>query len=1040
MHRLVVAICLAIGPCVVSVRAQGPVQKTYGIDFSPYLNGQNPNAGTQISASQILSRLQIIAPYTNWTRSFGSTHGLENIPSIARQLGLKVAANAWISSDTAQNKLEINNLIAAANAGVVDVAIVGSEAILRNDVSVDQLIAYMNQVRQAIPSNIPVTTADIWGTFIDNPSLIGASDVVFANFYPYWEGTAVGNAVCSLQQEYQQLASAAGSKTVVISETGWPSAGNAVGAAVPSAANANLFTQQFLSWAAANGIPTFFFEAFDEAWKVPYEGPQGAHWGIWDATGVIKPGEDAFFNGQTMSPTCDGTIPGAVGIGFTYVPPYGSSTLLEVQVTGVKPSSYAVATYIKVFGGWWTKPTFAQPTATINPDGTSRINIVTGGSDAIATDIAAFLIPLNVVPPSASGGGLPVIPNAVATTQVSRTQSSISGTITDFQSNPLAGAVISDPVLGTTISAPDGNYSFYYIVAAGTATLTVSYPGKVFSTSPATFTIPAGNETVDFVGAPILAFTSLVLPDGATGAPYTATLSAAGGAPPYLWSITTGTLPPGLVLDPAFGVITGTPTSTNGSPFSFSATVTDQLGNVSSPQQFFITIVPGIPTTVVLTSSANTSTFGQLVTLKATVTPSPPEGKVTFYEGTTLLGTRPVSNGVATLVTRSLIQGSWPSTARFIGVGAYLTSISSNLQLKISARPEGSLKAATSSGPVANPNYVAVGDFNGDNKADLAFANYYPVRSLSILLGNGDGTFQPALNTPWGDNIGVWSVALGDFNGDGKTDIATVNLAGVEVLIGNGDGTFQSPVYNDVGTDPRSLTVGDFNGDGNADLAVANYFTNNVSVLLGRGDGTFLPAVNFSVDFGPLSIAAGDFNKDGKTDLVISNLGGVDVSVLLGNGDGTFETAVNYAVGGYPRSIAVGDFDNDGNTDIATANENSESVSVLLGKGDGTFLAAKEFPAGETPNTVATADVNGDGRADLVVVNFNGGNVLLGNGDGTFQPGTPFAVGSDSVSVAVGDFNGDGATDIVIANTADGSILLGIVVPRLKPPSQITSQ
>lgn len=124
---------------VQTVQAQSPVYKVYGLDFSPYLTGQDPNLGSQVSASQTLSRAQIAAPYTSWLRSFGSTNGLENIPSVARQLGLKVAANAWISSNTVQNTTEINSLIAAANAGLVDIAIVGSEAILRNDVTVSQL-------------------------------------------------------------------------------------------------------------------------------------------------------------------------------------------------------------------------------------------------------------------------------------------------------------------------------------------------------------------------------------------------------------------------------------------------------------------------------------------------------------------------------------------------------------------------------------------------------------------------------------------------------------------------------------------------------------------------------------------------------------------------------------------------------------------------------------------------------------------------------------------------------------------------------------
>ena len=454
--------------------AQG-ISRIYGLDFSPYENGQDPNLGSQLTASQILSRMQIVAPYITWVRSFSSSNGLQNIPSAARQLGLKVAANAWISADLAQNTVEINNLITAANSGLVDIAIVGSEANLRNDLTESQLIAYMNQVRESIPSRIPVTTADVYGAFLAHPNLIAASDVVFANFYPYWEGTSIDNALCSLQQEYQRLVSVSGTKTVWISETGWPSQGNAVGAAVPSPASAALYALQFFSWASVNSIPALYFEAFDEAWKAGYEGPQGAHWGLFDTSGTIKPGMDAFFNGQTTTLNCNGMIPGPIGISFTYVPPYGSADPLEVAVTGVRPADYAVASYIfiGVLNTWWTKPTQAQPTVSINPDGTARISIDTGGIDTEATAIAAFLIPSTVTPPIVLGGALPNIPSAVASIRVQRTQSSISGIITDSQSNPISGATVSGATLGSTTSGPDGKYSFYNINTSGTGTLTV---------------------------------------------------------------------------------------------------------------------------------------------------------------------------------------------------------------------------------------------------------------------------------------------------------------------------------------------------------------------------------------------------------------------------------------------------------------------------------------------------------------------------------------------------------------------------------------
>ncbi len=581
--------------------AHGQASTVYGINFSPYLDGQSPNLGSQVSNSQITARLQIAAPYTKWIRTFSSTQGLENVPSIARQFGLKVAANAWISKDTARNTQEINNLIANATAGLVDVAVVGSEAILRNDVSEAQLLAYMDQVRQAIPANIPVATADVWGTFIAHPNLITASDIVFANFYPYWEGTSIDNAVCSLAEQYQQLVSVAGVHPVAVSETGWPSAGNAVGAAVPSAANANLYALQYLTWAGANDIPSFYFEAFDETWKAASEGPQGAHWGIWDKDGLTKAGMDAFFTGQRATVDCNGVIPGPVAVQFTYVPPQGSGDSLEVQVTGVQPSAYVLATYIKVGGGWWTKPTFAQPTVTISHDGTARIDIVTGGSDQQATDIAVFMIPAESVPPIANGGALPTVPGAVASREVSRTQSSISGTIADGQGNPIEGATISEPVLGSTKSAPDGKYSFYNVTGNGTATLTVSHDRYSFAQSPKTVTIPTGNLVVNFTGtlaAPGMP-SNLFPVNGSTGVSSVLTLSWMAGSGATSYDVYFGaSSPPSFVANTT--QTTYNPGTLNGATnYYWKIVAKDSVGSTSSATWSFTTVWPNRTPTAV---------------------------------------------------------------------------------------------------------------------------------------------------------------------------------------------------------------------------------------------------------------------------------------------------------------------------------------------------------------------------------------------------------------------------------------------------------
>ena len=243
---------------------------------------------------------------------------------------------------------------------------------------------------------------------------------------------------------------------------------------------------------------------------------------------------------------------------------------------------------------------------------------------------------------------------------------------------------------------------------------------------------------------------------------------------------------------------------------------------------------------------------------------------------------------------------------------------------------------------------VAVGDFNGDGVQDLAVADYNLNNvpgsdTVSVLLGNGGGTFQPA-RTFATAGMNPVTVAVGDFNGDGRPDLAVTNSANtssgavpgnVSVLLGNGDGTFQPARTLNVGITPAFVAVRDFNGDGRQDLAVANFRSSTVSVLLGNGDGTFLAARNFAAGAGPLSFAVGDFNGDGVSDVAVANFdfniqGPNTVSVLLGNPDGTFQAPLSFGAGTNPDSVAVGDFNGDGLQDLAVANFNSNTVSVLI--------------------------------------------------------------------------------------------------------------
>ncbi|MCZ8362164.1 MAG: FG-GAP-like repeat-containing protein, partial [Microcystis sp. LE19-251.1A] len=290
----------------------------------------------------------------------------------------------------------------------------------------------------------------------------------------------------------------------------------------------------------------------------------------------------------------------------------------------------------------------------------------------------------------------------------------------------------------------------------------------------------------------------------------------------------------------------------------------------------------------------------------------------------------------------------------------------------------------------SSPISVTVGDFNGDGKSDLATANVGS-NNVSVLLGTGTGSFGPATNFSVGG--GPFSVTVGDFNGDGKSDLAVANFSSqkVSVLLGTGTGSFGLATNFTVGSSPYSVTVGDFNGDGKSDLAVANFNSGNVSVLLGTGTGSFGPATNFSVGLKPFSVTVGDFNGDGKSDLATANLYSNNVSVLLGTGTGSFGPATNFSVGSRPTSVTVGDFNGDGKSDLATANLYSNNVSVLLGTGTGSFGTATNFSVGSRPTSVTVGNFNGDGKSDLAVANrfTNNVSVLLNTTPKiTIAPGT----------------------------------------------------
>jgi hypothetical protein len=344
--------------------------------------------------------------------------------------------------------------------------------------------------------------------------------------------------------------------------------------------------------------------------------------------------------------------------------------------------------------------------------------------------------------------------------------------------------------------------------------------------------------------------------------------------------------------------------------------------------------------------------------------------------------------------------------------------------------------------PAGNsPSAIVAGDFDGNGTLDLAVTNQND-NTLSILLNNGNGTFQTHIDYATG--TGPVAVVAGDFNSDGVLDLAVANSTAntVSVLLGNSNGTFQAKHDFSTGSGTQTpvwLAVGDFNGDGKLDLAVANEAANTISILLGNGDGTFTIKSSPPVTSTPVSVAVGDFNRDGKLDLVVANSTANSVSVFLGNGDGTFQAGQVLAnIKSDPHSVTVGDFNSDGILDFAIANETSDTTLVAYGKGDGTFQTPlQNFSTGTAPSMEVAGDLNGDGYLDLITNNVNSQGTfsyLLNNLDGTFQFHINYGTGLGPLGLTVGDFNNDGRLDIAVAASTEnttGAVTIMSQVPAV---------
>lgn len=351
--------------------------------------------------------------------------------------------------------------------------------------------------------------------------------------------------------------------------------------------------------------------------------------------------------------------------------------------------------------------------------------------------------------------------------------------------------------------------------------------------------------------------------------------------------------------------------------------------------------------------------------------------------------------------------------------------------------------ASNSRFPVGTaPGVVEIADVNGDGKPDIIVANEQS-NNVTILLGDGKGRFTEAKGSPFPAGHAPNDIAVGDFNRDGKLDLAFANHEEkyLTVLFGDGQGAFtpasNSPVAADVKPHTHGVASGDLNGDGNLDLVTDSWETDQVEVLFGDGKGSFTtPGSFFTVGKHPYQrVRVADVSGDGIADIITTNLEGDNVTILLGDGRGGFKPSASspFPCGDAPFNFAVGDVNGDGKSDLAIVNSSSstsdrhgrDGLTILLGDGTGGFkmMAGSPFATGKVPNLAAIGDVNGDGINDIAVSSPDGNSVMLFlMGRGAVASASMIAISGHPKGLFIRDLNGDGKADIVVANNSENTV------------------
>jgi hypothetical protein len=342
----------------------------------------------------------------------------------------------------------------------------------------------------------------------------------------------------------------------------------------------------------------------------------------------------------------------------------------------------------------------------------------------------------------------------------------------------------------------------------------------------------------------------------------------------------------------------------------------------------------------------------------------------------------------------------------------------------------------------SSPSAARIGDLDGDGRNDIAVVNLQG--SLQLFFNTGAGSFeQVSINGLWATTTNTVDIDIDDLNGDGRNDIAVAfatQRGAVSVLLNQGNRSFAASVNYDACTSSKGVVIGDLDGDGDKDLADISQCS-KAGILLNGGQGNFAFSGTYGTGSASKSIALADFNRDGFKDIAyVNNTVNGSVTVMFNNRNGTFGTPRWLYAGDLPDDLTVGDFDGDGNTDVAIANSYYSQILILLNNSTGSFPGYSEIYAGDTPTSIAAADFNIDGLLDIAVTSqgTNSLSIILNQGAYNFSAPQRFNVGQAPVDIAAGKLDGDAIPDLVAVNQASGSITIlfsGVGTPEPPPPA-----